>query len=241
MPKNRFLLLGLVLLLLVVVGIVTYLGLSLRAPLSDTRQQQITQTETETGLSGQQIRRLLFKRLVNGEVEYVEILSNGEINIYDANMKLKKRGLIGFARMRQLFYDLEEYLGKHPGTIFSSCLQGMEITLETEQGITVIKNQPGACKDDQDPFKDTGQIIDELVDQLFSPTPTLIPSPTIIISHNQNPSPTTTNPNLLPTLTITPGGPTPIPDYQTAPPFTCEEYKYLGRPINISNVICGAD
>lgn len=204
--------------------------------------QRIQETNTlvytpPTTPSKDQVKRLLLRRLGANGYEYLEILSDGTVNLYDANMKLIKSGLQGFGRITNLFKNFEEKINAG-GQL--SCPSGYQITIQTNRGTyTCSTTGPGSGS----PINELIDEIEDIVDDTLSPTPTLrpthtpppgIPSRTPTPSTSSIPTPRVTDPNWNP-LT-----PTPLPDYMTAPPFSCQDYP-LGRPFTISNVICGVD
>lgn len=186
----------------------------------------------------QQVQRVLLRRIGPNGVEYLEILSEGTVNLYDANMKLIKSGLQGFGRLTNLFINLEQKLAG--GASSFSCPKEYTLTLFTNIGTYTCK--PDGSSDWGLPTQDLIDELEDIVDDTFAPTPTLRPTSTPpAIPPSKTPTPQILN------LTPQPTGPdwnpltpTPLPGYMTAPPFSCSDYE-VGRPFTISNVICGVD
>jgi hypothetical protein len=186
------------------------------------------------------VKRILLKKMNDdGSFQFIEILPNGLVNIYDANMNLIKSDLSGYAQVRRLFEKINRNLDD-----FTSDESGnYTLTVNTNKGdFTIVIND---LLNDliHDIIRDIIKDIDDIVEVVFAPTPTPAPLPTT--SPNQ-PTPTAIPyPTLIiygPSPTPNPNAtPTPLPDYMTAPPFKCSDYKYLNRPINISNIVCGLD
>jgi hypothetical protein len=198
--------------------------------------QQLAAPETAVK---RQVRNVLLKRFKeDGTVEYYEILPNGTINVYDANMNLIKTGLQGYYKIDRLYKLIERNLDN----LKSSGTGTIQLTITTNKGTIIIYVDEDEIDDIVD---DIIEEIEDIVEDTFAPTPTPAPSvtgappppsnsPTPLLSATPGPSPTPAPPTLTPT-------PTPLPDYMTAPPFTCEDYANLGHPVTISNIICGAD
>lgn len=216
------------------------IAISLSNKAREQAQQQLAQQfEAPKEAVKTQVKKVLYRYTdENGKVFYAEILITGQVNLYDENFNLLKSGIQGFARINNLL----DYINRNSDGLDPNGEGDNSLTIETNKGTIVIN-----FDDDLDDILD--EIIDEIediIDDTFSPTPTpLPPTPTITpggpIIPTSSPTPTT----IQPSPTITPGGPTPtptpLPDYMTAPPFTCEDYEALGRSVIISNVICGAD
>lgn len=231
---------------LLVIGAIVVIGANLpeliRSQYEKNLEEQFKAPEEAVK---RQVRKVTIKRLNElGEEEWVEILANGEVRVYDKDGNLKKTGGQGFARTRNLFDSINRYLDDETQPLDG--LDGViEIIVETNKGTQIIVGGGGGGN--TNPGNDLGQIIKDIidyVDEALQPTPTPAPSPT------PNPlGPTVTpwvtqayvspTPNLQ--ATPGPGTPTPLPAYMTNPPFSCSDYDYLGRPVAISNVICGAD
>jgi len=182
------------------------------------------------------IKRILLKKtLTNGSIQYIEILQNGLVNIYDADMNLLKSGLSGYYKVRQLYQRINDHLDS-----FTSDSQGQYVlTIDTSHGQFIIVIDETIDSIINDIIKD----IEDITEEVFAPTPT--PAPTITPAPN-SPSPTTvpTSPTSPqdPTPTTNPAAtPTPLPDYLSAPPFDCSDYRYINRPVNISNIMCGIE
>lgn len=200
-------------------------------------RQQVKLEELER-VYRKQVKRLTMKRKgADGEDEIIEIQLTGHVNIYELNGDLKKAGIQGFFKVDSLLDKVDRMLDEDVDVYSSIPIQGCSITVETNSGIVYI------------PCEDNEELVDEIetvVDETLNPTPTLIPvfSPTAVPpSSTPGPSPTLGPPTATPTPTG-PGPtptPTPLPDYMTAPPFTCEAYAALGRPVAISQTVCGAD
>jgi hypothetical protein len=224
-------------LLVLVIGLVVFLLINTGNTLREDRQAQIQTIERDTNNNQQQVRRILMKRVGNGLTEYIEILGNGEINLYDANMNRLKTRQLGIARTRSIFLDIEESLR---GNRTIAGWDGYQIIVDTNSGRTTIDG--GGSGGDNGQWDDIIKEIEDTEDTVFAPTPTPRPTATPVIVPVNQITPTMTTvivPTSIPTSIV--GAPTPLPDYRTNPPFTCEEYDYLGRPVAISNVICGAD
>lgn len=235
-PSQRHLyLLGFALFLsLVAVAIVTY-GLASRTRQQMLENQNLTYTPPTTPVA-QQVKRVLIRREGPNGVEYLEILLDGTINLYDANMKLIKTGLQGYGRVNSILDDFAKNLYR-----LDQYLNGRgryTITIYTNQGTyTYTSNGTGSGNTLLDDLVDE---IDDLVDDTFTPTPT--PAPTYTPAPPPTAGPSPTSPPAVPTPTIpwNPLTPTPLPAYMTNPPFICSDYD-LNRPTNISNIICFPD
>jgi hypothetical protein len=233
-PSARILVIvGIVFGLVLIVVLAASFLLATRTRESMLAHQSLKSTVPQVATK-RQVKRIFLERETENGIEYIEILANGTINVYDLNHKLIKTGLQGFSRINSLFDDID----RHWDTLFGGSKGKCRLTIETNFGITVIDcgGSSGGGGTGEDIIDD----IEEITDNTFEPTPTFAPT--------SNPAPTipwptdTPWPTYLPTpnLSITPGGPTPtpLPGYMTAPPFRCEDYK-LNHPFAISNVICG--
>lgn len=229
--------------LLVVVGFsVLIMGVILLIIISYARRsqqnlQQLQQQQAEspeTAVQRQVQNVLLRRQLDDGTIVFYEILRSGQVNIYDSDMNLIRSGIQGYYKVDNLFnminrelddYDTSKTTGKYA------------LTINTNQGQLTI------YIDDDDILDDLVDEVEEIVEEPFLPTPTPAPSATPVPGQpTSTPAPgSSPTPTPLPAPTI-PGAsptPTPLPDYMTAPPFTCEQYADLGRPISISNILCG--
>lgn len=186
------------------------------------------------------IKRVLLKQtLEDGSIQFIEILPNGLVNIYDENMSLIKSDLSSYYKVRRLYQKINQNLD----SLTSDSSGNLIFTIDTNQGrFTIIFDQ--TIKDlIHDIINDILDDIEDIVDEAFAPTPTLAPTATLA-PNAPTPTPITfpTTPPFGPSPTPDPSAtPTPLPDYMTAPPFSCDDYRYLNRPINISNIICGVD
>jgi hypothetical protein len=184
-----------------------------------------------------QIKKIILERDTPTGTEFLEISENGQVCLYDAQHVQIKCGFQGYARTRSVFNDLNNQLDHW---LKGLSLTGYrKLTVETNLGTIVVDLHGGSGGGG-------GGIIDEIEDlgnDTFTPTPTLIPTPTL--KPNQ-PEPTLTPtpvwPTFGPTIVVTPGlpTPTPLPAYLLLPPFKCEDYK-LNHPFTISNVVCNAN
>jgi hypothetical protein len=234
--SHIFVILAVVLGGLVIVAV--YLLSGAGRQLGDQRSDQVQQAQAPQNRGEQEVRRVLLKRMNQGVVEYIEILANGEMNIYDENMiKIRSRRL-GIARVRSIFLDIEESLN---GNRTLNGWDGYQIIVDTNKGQTIIDGG-GSGGGGNGQWDEIIKEIEDTKETVFAPTATPRPTHTPVPPSTNNPTPTPTNIQIvLPTPTLIAGEPTPLPNYLTDPPFTCAEYDYLGRPIAISNVICGAD
>ncbi len=175
-----------------------------------------------------------------GQEEYIEITQSGEINVYDSRNQLVRAQLQGYARITLLFNKINRHLSQSSPTELAELQNNNSGEL---QCYIQISTNLGEFTISCDEVIDIKKDIDQIEEETFHPTPTPTPPPTIA-------SPTATIPPTSPTVVSpspsnAPGGPsptpTPLPDYMTAPPFSCEEYQSLGRPVAISNIVCGID
>lgn len=230
---NKVLLLALV--FVGVISAVLIIGVNLSAIARKRAQDRLAQQfEAPKDAVKTQVKKAVYKFIdEDGNVRYAEILSSGQVNLYDENYNLLKAGIQGFARINNLLKNLNTNYSDYEGSGDGE----YTLTIETNKGTVVINIEEIP--------EEIIEEIEEIIEETFSPTPTPIPpSPTSIPSGpTSTPTPTIFQPTTAPT--ITPGGPsptpTPLPDYMTAPPFTCDDYSGYGRPVTISNVICGAD
>lgn len=228
----------------VIVGISIILAVQLA---QSSRQQydayQEQQFAAPEGSVRRQVRRVLLERInEQGETEYVEILNSGQINRYDANMNLIKSGMMGYYRVDNLFNRINRLLSGDEETLGFGGKGKYKLIIDTNQGTTTIIIDD----DGEGDGGDWDEIIDEIEDVdegTFSPTPTPLPTVTPVPGVGPSPTPTPTLSPLAPTPTptIAPGEPTPLPDYMTADPFTCEDVHTSGRPITVSQILCGLD
>lgn len=186
------------------------------------------------------VKKALLRRHTDHGDEILEILEDGTVNLYDANMRLIKSGLQGFGRLTNLFKNFDDLL--KAGNRQFVCPIAYQLTLVTSLG-TYTCTPPEANQT----LPGTDDLIDEfedMVDDTFAPTPTYrptnTPAPTTAPGY-----PTATPAPFVPTPRVTdpdwnPLTPTPLPEYMLAPPFSCSDY-HLNHPFTISNVICGAD
>ncbi|OGV96525.1 hypothetical protein A2W24_03355 [Microgenomates group bacterium RBG_16_45_19] len=232
-PKS-LLVVGLIFLAcLVVIGLLAY-GFAYRARQQMLLNQELRYTPPTTPTQ-HQVKRVLLKRLGPNGLEYLEILADGTVNLYDADMNLIKSGLQGFGRVNSLLDDIAKNM-----KLWQLNLRGRgnyTLIVETNMGTYTYTITGGGSGD-----SDLDDILDNLEDlgnDTFAPTP--IPQPTTIVPTappGASPTPTTSYlPGITPTLPPNPLTPTPLPGYMTAPPFSCNDY-YLNRPITISNILC---
>lgn len=240
-PKPKIISLLLIIFMLVV-GVLIFGGLKASQLF---RQQfasrQAQQMKAPTVPTKREVKRLLLKKtLEDGSINYYEILSNGVINIFDENMNLIKTDFSSYYRVKALFDKINANLDG-----IASDSQGKTIlTIYTNMGEVTIIIDDDLHDELDDIIDDILDDIDDVIDDAFAPTPTLQPTSTPAPGQpTSTPAPTpTSHPIGGPSATPAPNAtPTPLPDYMTAPPFKCSDYENLGRPINISNVICGAD
>lgn len=199
--------------------------------------QRIAQTQEVNPASPsitlkRQIKRVLLKKETDEGTFYYEILQNGQVNIYDANMNLLKSGLQGYGRTNSLFDDIDKLMDLLRNNLKSGYTLIIETTTGTE---TYTGTGPGG----NNPIDDLIDNIEDLVNDTFTPTPTIAPTSTPLPGQPTR-TPTPTQVSLLnptPTPTSNPLTPTPLPEYMTAPPFKCEDYD-ISRPFTISNVMC---
>ena len=246
-PKTNFssrslILVGLIFVVcLIVLGGFAY-GFAYRTRQQMLANQQVNYTPPTTPTK-KQIKRILLRYSSAAGVQYLEILANGTINLYDQNMKLLKSGLRGFGQVNSLFDDItknwdywkDHMLGNGNYTLIIDTNTGQYTFVITGGGVT-------GGSGGSNPVDDLiGGLID-LGNDTFTPTPTPHPTPTPPI-HPPTPTPTPeTYPTMTPDPNVTPNPltPTPLPGYVTAPPFKCEDYK-SDHPFIISNIICGLD
>lgn len=203
-------------------------------------EQQAKAFESPDFATKRQIRKITLKRTdENNNEETIEITASGKVNQYDAFGTLIKSGLMGFADVQSLFDKLNRNVDSFDQTYFGS--EKYTLIIETNKGTIVIEVNEG------DGGNGNGNPIDEVIDEIedsiegtLYPSPTPVPPPTI---YNPNatptPIPSPTIPVATPTPTLAPGQPTPLPAYMLAPTFTCEEVYSGGRPLPVSNTICG--
>lgn len=213
-------------------GLVVMLVIANRQAQVNRDRFNVDKTITEAKVT--QVRRIKLSR--EGEDEVVEILLNGQVNIYDKNGKLIKSGLKGFYDISTLFAGIENNWGALASEFGGSGKFTLEI--ETNQGTTIIEGEGNGGD---------GGIIDDIGDtgeEILNPSPTPTPEPTIPPGSptpppTGEPTPTPSSTPLPPGSSPTPTpSPTPLPPYMVAPPFTCEDYQGT-RPKIISNIICG--
>lgn len=241
------LVIGFFLVFIIIIGLALIFGSRLadlyRAQFT-SRQEQLMQSPA-TAVK-RQVKRVLLKRETeDGEIEYVEILPNGKVTVYDANMNIKKSGLQGFSRINRLFNNINDNLD-NLDEYYSGGGGVYEITIETNQGTTTINTgggDDGEGEGDED-INDIIEDIEDIEDDTFNPTPTPAPTLTPLPGASPTPLPSPTLPPGIPSPTPTPGPtptPTPLPDYMTAPPFSCDDYYSSGKPLIITNILCGLD
>lgn len=171
---------------------------------------------------------------------YIEIMGDGRINEYDAEGNLIKAGLLGYYQVNRLFNRLNDKLDGFDTSMFGK--GNYLLTVYSNKGTTTIRIAGGGGGNG-----DIDDIIDDIIDleegTLYpTVTPTLQPTqpgnnytatPTPIISYVPNPT-------IVPTPTVGPGTPTPLPPYMTNDPFECDDYAtQLKKPMPISNTFCG--
>lgn len=202
---------------LLIIGIVFFITFKLGQKTGSTPTQQLIETSRDGGAEDQQIKRIRFIKQSTGEI--MEIMMDGTVKYYDKNGKLIKTGRRGFAETQQILRKFE-WLINNGKTIEGG---DYRIEIETEEG-TIIVNPGGGGTGG-------GDIDDaiDFIDRTINPTPTPRPSPT----------PSTGLPTPNPSITPSPSPILEYPDYLTAPPFTCEDYYKGGKPLKISNIICG--
>lgn len=248
-PKKRW-----IIILGIVFALVISLAFILAVFFSDQFRSRFSQQrEQEFAAPGEAVReevkRITLKRRGEQGEETIEILPNGQINVYDANGRLIRTSLLGFANTNNLFEDIARNLDQFKQTGTKSGDGNYELTIETNKGTTtVVVTDDGdeTNDDDDDIIDDTIDDIEDIEDDTFSPTPTpntQTPPPGGSPSPDPTPGPTWTPAPTLPpgaSPTPVPSG-TPIPDYLLAPPFECGDYYTGGKPIHISQTTCGFD
>jgi hypothetical protein len=206
-----------IIIFILILGIVFFMTVKIGQKKSIGNNQQLIEASRENGENYQQIRRIRFTKTADGES--MEILMDGTVRYYDKNGKLIKSGRRGFAETQNIFRRFEWLLNNN------QLIEGGEyqIEIETQKGTTLIN--PGGSGQGGDIINDA---ID-FIDQTLNPTPTPIPSATPLPSSTPYGDPPA-SPN-----------PSTTPDYSSAPPFKCSDYYTSGKPIKISNIICGPE
>ncbi len=201
-------------------------------------EQQAKAFESPEFATKRQIRKISLKRTGENGEETIDITASGKVYHYDAFGNLIKSGLMGFADVQNLFDKLNRNLDSFGQTSFGS--GNYTLTIETSTGTTVIEVTEGG--DGDDPIDDIIDEVEDVTEETLYPTPTQVPTPT---TYNPNATPVPPSPTLArvpsPTPTLAPGVPTPLPAYMLAPTFTCEEVYSGGRPLPVSNTMCGAN
>ena len=221
-----------------ILGLIIIITLQLSISARERARQNLAQQfESPQEAVKSQVKRVLYKQVSDdGTITYYEILADGTVNVFDENMNLIRSGKQGFGKINDLFKRLNNDLDS-----FDRSSTGKNMLLiETNKGTIIIY-----FDDDDEDLNDYIDEIEDIVEDTFTPTPT--PQPPL-------PTLTPGGPTLTPTPWPTHGPPTPtqgiigptptptpLPDYMTAPPFDCETYKHLGRPVTISNIVCGID
>lgn len=200
---------------LLIIGMVFYVTYQFGQKAKVGESQQMIEVSRGGGDEAQQVRRIRFTKQSNGES--MEIYMDGTIKYFDINGKLIKTGRRGFAETQNIFRKFEWLINS------KQTIEGGDyrIEIETEEGTIIV--DPGGSGGGGDEIDDA---ID-FIDQTINPTPTPRPSPTG--------SP-------IPTATITPSpeiNPSPTPSDIPMIPFKCEDYYTSGKPIQISNILCG--
>lgn len=201
-------------------------------------EQQAKAFESPEFATKRHIRKISLKRDGENGQELIEITASGKVHHYDAQGNLIKSGLMGFADVQSLFDNVNRNLDSFGKTHFGS--GNYTLIVESNKGIEVIEVSEGEGEDN--PIDDIIDKIEEIIEETLYPTPTLAPPPTIF-NPNATPMPPTPTPTRAPTPTPTlaPGAPTPLPAYMLAPTFTCEEVYSGGKPLPVSNTVCGAN
>ncbi len=202
----------------VIVSMIFFISYKLGQKTSVTPTQQLVDTSRQSDKVDQQIRRIKFTK-TNGES--MEILMDGTVNQYDKSGKLTKTRRRGFAETQNVLRQFE-WLINNGKSIESKDYQ---IEIETQTGTITINPGTGGTGPG-------GSVIDDaidFIDKTVNPTPT--PKPATPPPGSQS----TPHPSSQPS-------PTPLPtapDYLSAPPFNCSDYYTTGKPLKISNTVCG--
>lgn len=202
-------------------------------------EQQAKAFESPEFATKRHIRKISLKRSGENGEETIEITASGKVYQYDAFGNLIKSGLMGFADVQSLFDKLNRNLDSFGQTYFGS--GKYTLIIESNKGTVVIEvNEGDGGNDNGNPVDEVIDEIEDIIEETLYPSPTPVPPPTI---YNPNatptPIPSPTIPVATPTPTLAPGQPTPLPAYMLAPTFTCEEVYSGGRPLPVSNTICG--
>jgi len=247
LSKKILLTFGISFALIAVLLVMAGIAMNNRAREAFLLRQAQEQASPQTAVK-RQVKRVLLKRESKEGIEYIEILPNGQVNIYDENFNLKKSGTQGYTTVNNLYDKINRNLDSLDQLNFGGNAK-YTLTVETNQGSTtiIIDNNGGDVGGDglDDDLEDIIEDIEDIEDEVENPPPTASPQPSPTIGPSPTgfiPTPSAT-PVISPTPTPSPGPgtPTPLPGYMTAPPFTCDDYDNLGRPVIISNTTCGAD
>jgi hypothetical protein len=203
-------------------------------------EQQAKAFESPEFATKRHIRKISLKRDGENGQELIEITASGKVHQYDAQGNLIKSGLMGFADVQSLFDNLNRNLDSFGKTHFGS--GNYTLIVESNKGIEVIEVTDGEETGEDNPLDYIIEEIEEIIEETLYPTPTLAPPPTIF-NPNATPIPPSPTPTRAPTPTPTlaPGAPTPLPAYMLAPTFTCEDVYSGGKPLPVSNTVCGAN
>ena len=134
------------------------------------------------------------------------------------------------------------------GVAFGSFV-GYRLIIETNKGVYEIEVIGGGGDGGGGGGGGIDEIIDyieDIEDETLDPTPTPPHTP-IPTQYHATPTPpqSTISPNISPSITpspsptLAPGEPTPLPEYMTRDPFTCDDVYQSGKPITVSNIHCG--
>ena len=236
--KNQILLALTVVFFIVIPGTLITVYVNSQKAAQQRLEQQAKAFESPDFATKRQIRKISLKRDGENGEELIEITASGKVLHYDAQGNLIKSGLMGFADVKELYDKLNRNLDSFGQTYFGS--GNYTLSIETNQGTTVVEVTEGG--DGDNPIDDIIDEVEDVIEETLYPTPTLVPPPTI---YNPNATPIPPSPTRAraptPTPTLAPGVPTPLPAYMLAPTFTCEEVYTGGKPLPVSNTVCGAN
>lgn len=239
--KNQILLALAVVFFIVIPGTLIVVYVNSQKATQQRLEQQAKAFESPDFATKRQIRKISLKRDGENGAELIEITASGKVLHYDAQGNLIKSGLMGFADVKDLFDKLNRNLDSFGQGYFGS--GNYTLIIETNMGTTTVEVTQGGDGDDgDDPLNDIIDEVEDIIEETLYPTPTLVPPPTI---YNPNATPVPPSPTRsrapTPTPTLAPGVPTPLPAYMLAPTFTCEEVYKGGKPLPVSNTVCGAN
>jgi hypothetical protein len=236
--KNQVILALAVTFLIVIPGTLIIAYINSQKAIEQRMEQQAKAFESPEFATKRHIRKISLKRDGENGQELIEITASGKVYHYDAQGNLIKSGLMGFADVKALFDNLNRNFNAFGQKHFGS--GNYTLIIESNKGIEVIEVTEG--EGGGSPIDDIIKDIEEIIEETLYPTPTIAPPPTIF-NPNATPMPPSPTPTRspTPTPTLAPGAPTPLPAYMLAPTFTCEEVYSGGKPLPVSNTVCGAN